>query len=74
MAHFWVVAESVLIVFVIKFVDMALSTLFTNFLVRGRRLYTFVFGFLEVIVYLVGLARVLNNMTIYKMLGYAIGF
>ena len=74
MAQFWVVAESVLIVFVMKFVDVALSTLFTNFLVRGRRLYTFIFGFLEVIVYLVGLAQVLNNMTIYRMLGYAIGY
>ena len=74
MAHFWVVAESFLIVFAIKFVDMAIQTLFMNFLVRGRRLYTFIFGFLEVIVYLVGLAQVLNNMTIYRMLGYAIGY
>lgn len=74
MAQFWVVAESVLIVFVMKFVDVALSTLFTNFLVRGRRLYTFIFGFLEVNVYLISLARVLSSMTIYKMLGYAIGY
>ena len=67
MAQFWVVAESVLIVFIMKFVDVALSTLFTNFLVRGRRLYTFIFGFLEVNVYLISLARVLSSMTIYKL-------
>jgi uncharacterized protein YebE (UPF0316 family) len=73
-AEFWVVAESVLIVFAIKFVNMALQTLSMNFLVRGRRLYTFIFAFLEVMVYLVGLSQVLNTMTIYKMLGYALGY
>jgi len=72
--QFWVVAESVLIVFAIKFVNMALQTLSMNFLVKGRRLYTFIFAFLEVMVYLVGLSQVLNNMTIYKMLGYALGY
>ena len=74
MAQFWVVAESILIVFVIKFVNTALQTLSMNFLVKGRRLYTFIFAFLEVMVYLVGLYQVLNNMTIYKMLGYALGY
>jgi uncharacterized protein YebE (UPF0316 family) len=73
-AEFWVVAESVLIVFAVKFVNMALQTLSMNFLVRGRRLYTFIFAFLEVMVYLVGLSQVLNTMTIYKMLGYALGY
>jgi len=73
-AEFWVIAESFLIVLGLKFIDMTLSTLFTNFLVRGRKLYTFVFGFLEVIVYLVSLSRVLSSMDIYKMLGYAIGY
>jgi len=73
-AEFWVVAESVLIVFAIKFVNMALQTLSMNFLVRGRRLYTFIFAFLEVMVYLVGLSQVLKSMTVYKMLGYALGY
>jgi uncharacterized protein YebE (UPF0316 family) len=73
-AEFWVVAESVLIVFAVKFVNMALQTLSMNFLVRGRRLSTFIFAFLEVMVYLVGLSQVLNTMTIYKMLGYALGY
>jgi len=73
-AEFWVIAESFLIVLGLKFIDMTLSTLFTNFLVRGRKLYTFIFGFLEVIVYLVSLSRVLSSMDIYKMLGYAIGY
>ncbi|MCX6062585.1 MAG: DUF5698 domain-containing protein [Caldiserica bacterium] len=74
MEQFWVIAESFTIVFVVKFVNMALQTLSMNFLIKGRRLYTFIFAFLEVMVYLVGLSQVLNNMTIYKMLGYAFGY
>ena len=68
------IAWSVALVFGIKFVNMALQTLTMNFLVKGRRLLTFVFAFCEVLVYLVGLSQVLANMTIYKMLGYALGY
>jgi uncharacterized protein YebE (UPF0316 family) len=68
------IAESFAIVFAIKFINMALQTLSMNFLIKGRRLFTFIFAFLEVMVYLVGLSQVLNEMTIYKMLGYALGY
>jgi uncharacterized protein YebE (UPF0316 family) len=70
----WEIVKSVLLVFSIKFVDMALSTLYTNFLVKSQRLLTFITAFFEVIVYLIGLSVVLQNMTPYKMLGYALGF
>jgi uncharacterized protein YebE (UPF0316 family) len=70
----WEIVKSVLLVFGIKFVDMALSTLYTNFLVKSQRLLTFVVAFFEIIVYLVGLSVVLQNMTPYKMVGYALGF
>ncbi len=74
MTQFWMIAESFAIVFAIKFINMALQTLSMNFLIKGRRLFTFIFAFLEVMVYLVGLSQVLNEMTIYKMLGYALGY
>ncbi len=74
MAQVWEIAKSVLVVFGIKFVDMALSTLYTNFMVKSQRLLTFVTAFLEILVYLVGLSVVLKNMTPYKMIGYALGF
>ncbi len=74
MTQFWMIAESFAIVFAVKFINMALQTLSMNFLIKGRRLFTFIFAFLEVMVYLVGLSQVLNNMTIYKMLGYALGY
>jgi uncharacterized protein YebE (UPF0316 family) len=73
-AQVWEIAKSVLVVFGIKFVDMALSTLYTNFMVKSQRLLTFVTAFLEILVYLVGLSVVLKNMTPYKMIGYALGF
>lgn len=74
MAQVWMFVESFAIVFGIKFVDMTLQTLFMNFMVKGNRLYTFIFGFLEVSTFLIALSQVLNNMTIYKMLGYALGY
>jgi uncharacterized protein YebE (UPF0316 family) len=74
MAQFWIFAESFAIVFGIKFVDMTLQTLFMNFMVKGNRLYTFIFAFLEVSTFLIALSQVLNNMTIVKMLGYALGY
>ncbi len=70
----WDVIASALMIFAIKFVDMAISTLYTNFLVKSQRLLTFITAFLEVMIYLVGLSFVLNNMTPLKMLGYALGF
>ncbi len=74
MAQAWDVVKSVLLIFSIKFVDMALSTLYTNFLVKSQRLLTFITAFGEVIVYLIGLSVVLNDMTPFKMFGYALGF
>lgn len=74
MAQFWAFAISFALVFVIKFVDMTLQTLFTNFMVKGNRLYTFIFAFLEVCTFLLALSQVLSNMTITKMLGYALGY
>jgi len=47
MAQLWIFVESFAIVFGIKFVDQTLQTLFMNYMVKGNRFYTFVFGFLE---------------------------
>ncbi|MCE5193152.1 MAG: DUF5698 domain-containing protein [Candidatus Cryosericum sp.] len=74
MAQLWMFVESFAIVFGIKFVDQTLQTLFMNYMVKGNRFYTFVFGFLEVCTFLLALSQVLTNMTIYKMLGYAFGY
>ncbi len=74
MKQVWQVLLSGSLVFGLKFVDMALATLYTNFMVKGHKLPTFVFAFCEVLVYLVGLSVVLKNMTSVKMLGYALGF
>lgn len=64
-----------LLIFLARVADVSLGTLRTGFIIRGMRGYAFAFGFVEVLVWVVVVAKVITSLShpIY-LIAYALGF
>lgn len=64
-----------LFIFVARLIDVSLQTTRLLFIVRGGRLQAALIGFVEVIVYILALNRVVQHLdNIYNLFAYALGF
>ncbi len=64
-----------LFIFIARVTDMSLFTLRMLFLVKGRRLTAAALGFVEVIIYITALGKVVNGLSDYRnLLAYALGY
>ncbi|WP_322509413.1 DUF2179 domain-containing protein [Anaerolinea sp.] len=64
-----------LMIFVMRVVDMSMDTLRILFVVRGKKLITWVLGFLQSLIFIVAVARVLGgDVHPLSVLAYAAGF
>lgn len=64
-----------LLIFMLRVVGIAMSTIRVILMLRGRRLATAITGFIEVFVYVVAIAEVVNNLSnIWNVLAYCFGF
>lgn len=63
------------LIFVARVADVSLGTLRTGFIIRGKRGYAFALGFVEVLVWVVVVAKIIANLShpIY-LIAYAFGF
>lgn len=63
-------------IFGARVVDVSLATIRLLMIIRGKRLYASAIGFLEIIVYITALSRVVNQVQAepLKLLVYALGF
>ena len=63
------------LIFILRVMDMTLDTLRMLFVMRGRKLNAWVFGFFQSLLFVVAITRVLSNLdNILLMVGYAAGF
>lgn len=64
-----------LVIFALRIVDTTLATIRVLFVVRGRRLFAWVLGFFQALLYVFAISQVLANLdNWYYMLAYAAGF
>lgn len=62
-------------IFCLRLTDVSLGTIRTIMIVRGRRLWAALIGFVEITIWVVAISRVLGNLThIGYILGYSGGF
>ena len=69
------VLGTALLIFVARVADVSLGTLRTALIIRGNRGFAFAFGFVEVLVWVVVVAKVITSLShpIY-LIAYALGF
>lgn len=64
-----------LLIFTLRVGDMALDTIRVLFVVRGRRLLTWILGFFQATIFVIAISSVLTNLNnILLVIGYATGF
>jgi uncharacterized protein YebE (UPF0316 family) len=63
-----------LAIFALRVVDMSLDTVRVLFVMRGRKKLAWVLGFAQSLIFVAAISSVLTNLTVFKMLGYAMGF
>lgn len=64
-----------LLIFSLRVTDMTLYTLRIRMVMRGMRMWAWIFGFMQAIVYVTAIRAVLSDMGNFsKMIGYALGF
>lgn len=64
-----------LLIFLAKCSDVTLATIRTIFVVKGKRMFAFCIGCLEILIYLFAMDKVLGDMgDIFKVASYALGF
>jgi uncharacterized protein YebE (UPF0316 family) len=64
-----------LLIFTLRIIDTSLATIRVLFVVRGRRLFSWILGFFQALLYVVAISSVLANLdNWYYMLAYAGGF
>jgi uncharacterized protein YebE (UPF0316 family) len=64
-----------LMIFALRVGDMSLDTLRLLFVVRGRKLISWVFGFVQSVIFVVAITSVLNDLkNVLNIIGYAAGF
>lgn len=64
-----------LIIFLLRVVGIAISTLRVLAMMRGKKGAAFVAGFFEVLTYVIAIAEVVNNLdNVWNVLGYCLGF
>ncbi len=63
------------LIFTARVADMSMATIRTILLVRGRKLVAAIIGFFEVLIFIVVLAKVVNNLNDpWSILAYSLGF
>jgi len=71
-SNIWVGA---LIVFLARVINMTLDTVRTLFVIRNKKLLTWILGFVESIIFVYIIGAVLTNLdNMYNIIGYAAGF
>ncbi len=69
------ILTGVLVIFVLRVIGMAFSTIRVLVMMRGKKLATAVTGFVEVFVYILAIGGVVNNLSnIWNVLAYSLGF
>ncbi|MEJ5314617.1 MULTISPECIES: DUF2179 domain-containing protein [Anaerolinea] len=64
-----------LIIFVMRVVDMSMDTIRILFVVRGKKLFSWILGFLQSLVFIIAVSRVLSgDVHPLSVLAYATGF
>ena len=64
-----------LLIFCMRLVDVSLGTMRILMMVRGRKLWAVLIGFVEVTIFVVAISQVLRNANdIWRILGYSSGF
>ncbi len=64
-----------LFIFALRVVGITISTIRVLVMMRGKKAAAFLFGFFEVLAYVVAIAKVVNNLdNIWNVLGYCLGF
>lgn len=64
-----------LLIFLLRITDITLYTLRIRMVMRGMRVWAWIFGFMQAIVYVTAIRAVLSDMGNWsKMIGYALGF
>ncbi len=70
--HAWLFA---LMIFGLRVCDMSMDTIRVLFMVRGKKLLTWILGFLQSVIFVVAISSALSHMdNILNVLGYATGF
>ena len=63
------------LIFLLRVVGMSFNTVRVLMMMRGKKLATAVFGFVEVLVYVLAIGEVVNNLSnVWNILGYSFGF
>ena len=63
------------IIFILRVIGIAISTLRVLAMMRGKKAAAFVAGFFEVLTYVIAIAEVVNNLdNVLNVLGYCLGF
>ena len=71
----WTAVVVALSIFALRVVDMSLDTIRLLYVVRGKRLLSWILGFFQSAVFVVAISSALSNMNnILSLLGYAGGF
>lgn len=64
-----------LLIFMLRVVGVALSTVRVLVMMRGQKVRSMVFGFFEVLVYVIAIGQVVSNLSnVWNILGYCLGF
>ena len=64
-----------LVIFLLRICDMSMDTIRVLFVVRGKKLYVFVLGFMQAVIFVVAISSVLTKMSnLLNVLAYALGF
>jgi uncharacterized protein YebE (UPF0316 family) len=64
-----------LLIFGLRVLGIAISTLRVLVMMRGKKVAAFVAGFFEVLAYVIAIAEVVNNLdNVWNVLGYCLGF
>ncbi len=70
--HAWLFA---LLIFALRICDMSMDTLRVLFVVRGKKLFVWILGFMQSVIFVVAISSVLTGERNYlNILGYATGF
>lgn len=70
--HAWLFA---LLIFFLRICDMSMDTLRVLFVVRGKKLFVWILGFMQSVIFVVAISSVLTGERNYlNILGYATGF
>ncbi len=66
---------SALLIFFLRIVDVSVATVRLLFVIRGQKLWAWILGFIQAIVFVLAISKVLTNLdNLWNMVGYAAGF